>query len=220
MKKLLKISFILFFFNLSCKNFTETISLNQSEKIYQSLILDSIDIKAIKLKENYEQVINASKAEKESLNLIFFNSFPSSFDEMNDLFGYNETREGPLYSDDLKIIKYFSQLDLIDKEAYYNKYIDICINGKWEADNITRGFDIYKRILDDTNTICEVLAKKSDSELESIFRFVFDGPHPDNQFNHKLNNQFMSQIPNKFERLKKHINFSLEILIVENKNGH
>lgn len=178
------------------------------------LTQDKIAQEAQLLLDNYKKAIRADELDKERLDNVFFESFPNSFSEMNKIFGYDDVLgEGPLYFDGFKIIEYFSKLNQKDRHAYYYKYINICIDGKWEADNIVRGFGVYHRILNDTDVICELLDERTDEELKSVFNFIFDGPHPDNKGNHKLNRDLQKAIPNKHERLRQLINYSLEKLI-------
>lgn len=73
----------------------------------------------------------------------FFCAFPNSFKEMQELFGYdNEKGAAPLYDYPIgnHVIEYFGNLNSIPKDKYYDKYINICTNGIWEADNIREAF--------------------------------------------------------------------------------
>jgi len=114
----------------------------------------------------------------------FFCAFPNSFKEMEQVFGYDHSLgAAPLYTDGNELIVFFSELNSIDRETYYNKYIDICINGNWQADNIREAFGFADLIKRDPKNACLYLSKRKDSEVQSIFRFIFDGPHPDNEEN-------------------------------------
>jgi len=158
---------------------------SQTQKKY-----NSIEEQAAALKEYYEKASNSTGEERAKYEQLFFDAFPSSFQEMLRFFGYDENKgAAPLYNYNIEleregkssVISFFYNLSHIDKEQHYNKYIDICIGGKWEADNISEGFDIGAKLYYDTEAMTSVLSKRTDKEIESIFRFVFDGPHPDSR---------------------------------------
>ena len=132
----------------------------------------------------YESISQANDDTQKSLDWAFFCSFPDTFAEMRQLFGYDENLgAAPLYADGEKIIDHFKKLTSIPKEIYYNKYIDINIKGTWEADNIRDAFGLAAHIESNTRAMCHSLLKKNDDEIKSVFRFIFDGPHPANQTN-------------------------------------
>ncbi|MBL4887313.1 MAG: hypothetical protein JKZ03_02420, partial [Flavobacteriaceae bacterium] len=84
----------------------------------------------------------------------FFCAYPNSFKEMQNIFGYDDTKgEAPLYSDGFKFINFFSTLNSIHKKQYYAKYIDINIDGIWEADNIQGAFGFDTKLLEDIENI-------------------------------------------------------------------
>jgi hypothetical protein len=72
-------------------------------------------------------------------------------------------------------------LTSIDKKDYYTKYINICVNGNWKGDNIAEGFGLDNKLYRQTEDVIEVLKLRSEKEIRSVFRFLFDGPHPDNR---------------------------------------
>ncbi len=109
----------------------------------------------------------------------FFCAFPGSFEDMQLLFGYDsEKGPAPLYSSGEKVIEFFSELRSIPDSLYYLKYIKICLDGIWQADNIRDAFGLHQRLLDDTENVCRILSGFQDPEIVSVFRFFFDGPHP------------------------------------------
>ncbi len=163
--------------------FTEISSCNsQTKEKYLN-----VDKQAAALKEYYEKASNSTEEERAKYEQLFFDVFPSSFQEMQQLFGYDEKKgAAPLYDYEIKLdmdgksmILFFTNLKHISKDSIYNKYIDICIGGKWEADNISEGFGISSKLYYDTEAMISLLSKRTDKEIISVFRFVFDGPHPD-----------------------------------------
>lgn len=132
--------------------------------------------------------VDLAKSTKESISIDrqIFDFFPDSFEGMIKLFGYDKVSKGaPLYKWPVgeNVIKYFGSIHTIPKDEYYAKYIDICINGYWDADNIRNAFGFHKRLSEDTKFVCQVLSKRTDDEIGSVFRFIFDGPHPKNDEN-------------------------------------
>jgi len=135
---------------------------------------------------------------------IIFRSFPNTFDGMMRLFGYDDvTLAAPLYSIPFEdnLITYFGSLQTIPKDTYYNKYISICVNGYWDADNIREAFGFGKRLSEDTKDVCRVLFKKTDKEILSVFRFIFDGPHPKNDENALIYDDLSTKLKKQDSRL-------------------
>lgn len=217
MRKTLLLLFCLIFPLLDLYSF----DMNKLEIIGQDKNI-VVKLRAKKLIEAYEFVVSCSeKNERANYELIFFNLFPDTFKGMEDMFGFDDLKgEAPLYSDGRKYILYFSNLTSIKPDLYYKKYIDICIGGVWKADNITDGFLLHQRFFNDEENASREINKRSDNELKSAFKFVFDGPHPNNDSNKKINRDIGKALPNKYERLKKLINYSLENIIIERKHNN
>lgn len=179
------------------KTVKATISKKEVEK-------DPVAQKADKLLKYYELAKTSDSPKNLEYGRNFFDAFPNSFNEMQELFGYDDQKgAAPLYTNPSgeNIIQYFSKLNTIPKDKYYNKYINICINGIWEADNIREAFGIHNRMLNDTEAVCSILEKKSNQEIKSVFRFIFDGPHPQNEDNEKLFFQLQTIIESENKRL-------------------
>jgi len=151
-------------------------SQSQREKI-------NIEDLAKSIKEYHQKAEGSNPEERAKYENLFFKVFPSSFKEMELLFGYDEIKgKAPLYDYPIgsNIISFFSKLKYVETEPYYNKYIDICIGGKWEADNISEGFGIGAKLYYDTEGMVSQLSKRKDEDVIGVFRFLYDGPHPDN----------------------------------------
>ena len=162
----------------------------------------------------------------------FFCAFPNSFKGMQSLFGYDDKNgAAPLYSTENEtysytdkhimsdVIGYFSKLKSILDSTYYEKYIRINIDGYWEADNINEAFGFYYRLMNDTKSACKILTKFSDKEIRSVFHFIFDGPHPKNEYNEKLYENLKPEIENQSERLSRLLTESYKKLMAED-DGH
>lgn len=144
---------------------------------------DNVSQQAKILLDNYLNAISATGSEKLKYDSLFFKYFPSSFKQMQDFYGYdNEKGAAPLYYHPIGYdqILYFSNLTTIPEKEYYTKYISICINGIWQADNIREAFYFGNKLKTETKIACAYLSERPKEEIISVFRFIFDGPHPDN----------------------------------------
>ncbi|MDO6803980.1 hypothetical protein Q4595_16155 [Wenyingzhuangia sp. 1_MG-2023] len=162
----------------------------------------------------------------------FFNAFPETFSGMEKIFGYDDIKgEAPLYSSEKyfgkyldkrimsNIIGYFSEIKSVPNFNYIEKYINININGKWEADNIQNGFGIYYLIIDRTKEFVEIASNFSKTEMKSVFKFIFDSPHPKNAYNEKLFESLNIEIKKYDNRLSIILTEAYNELIIE-KNHH
>ena len=184
-----------------------------------------IDCSLFKFKNAKEQADTLSKYfdKKEiATDERFFCAFPDSFKEMQDIFGFDENKgSAPLYDypNGENMIKYFAKLNSIPKDIYYDKYINICLNGVWEADNIREAFGFADRLTNDTNAACLSLSKRTDKEIKSVFNFIFDGPHPKNAQNEKIYNNLLPILTRQNERIGKLLTESYKKVITKD-DGH
>lgn len=164
----------------------------------------------------------------------FFCAFPSSFKEMQSLFGFdNENGPAPLYLTDgntyrytnrqimSDVIGFFSELQSIPDYAYYEKYIRINIDGYWEGDNISEAFGFHHRLINNTEAVSLVLTDFSDEEIRSVFRFMFDGPHPNNEYNEEIFESVKPRITEQNERLGNLLHEAYSTIMAEDDgDGH
>ncbi|MES2620867.1 MAG: hypothetical protein V4615_08440 [Bacteroidota bacterium] len=151
----------------------------------------------------------------------FFCAFPNSFAGMQNVFGF-DARSGlaPL-GDNGIVIPYFAQLNSIPKEIYYNKYINICIDGIWQADNIREAFGFAGRLTNDTEAACFSLSKRTNQEIKSVFHFIFDGHHPKNEYNKEIYSSLLPRVIKQNIRLGKLLTESYsEVLSEDDGHGH
>jgi hypothetical protein len=144
-----------------------------------------------KLAFYYDKAVHSNGNIKAKYEQLFFDAFPSSFVEMKKLFGVTDNNKTGVFLSDYKkgeeILSYFQGLKSIEPEKYYKKYIDICINGKYEADFISDGFGIEKILIEDTQKFISLLSQYTDYEIISVFKFIFDGePTPTYKYFNKL----------------------------------
>lgn len=162
-----------------------------SETRFTKFKYNSIESQANLLKKYYQQVLTSTGKKRAKYEKLFFDAFPSSFVNYLRLYGYGYKKEPALlwtehallydevYKEDgYGHIQLFYDLKCINKELYYNKYIDIYIGGWWGADAIG-DFGLYGKLMEDTEECATILLKRSREELLSVFYFMFDKPHPE-----------------------------------------
>jgi hypothetical protein len=137
-----------------------------------------LEKRAILLKERYQMRDSSSH---DAYDSIYFCAFPNSFAEMEYMFGFAESRQGALYHDGLFYIDHFVQMKHPNEAEFYRKYIRLSVDGVWQADNIRKAFGLAEVLLKRPKAICPYLNELNDSELCSVFRFMFDGPHPNEE---------------------------------------
>jgi hypothetical protein len=171
-----------------------------------------------KLRKEYQ---TASETRKRSIESEFFCAFPNSFADMERLFGFDMKTgvAAPLYEFPvgMETILFFSTLKSIDPSEYYDKYVDINIGGYWQADNIGGAFALGKRFRDDPAQFCKQLAKRTDDELLSVFRFMYDGPHPDKA--KEAFAEFHSKLSSKDKRLGELLQTAYDKVLADH-DGH
>lgn len=161
-------------------------------------------------------------SDKTYCDRVIFYSFPSSFEGMLKLFGFDKVTKGaPLYTWPIgqNVIKYFGSIQSIPKDVYYEKYINICVGGYWEADNIQQAFGFHNRLSDDAKSVCPVLLKRSDKEILSVFRFIFDGPHPKNEDNVLKYNSLLEKLKECDARLSELLSIAYQDVLRQD-DGH
>jgi hypothetical protein len=158
--------------------------------------------KAKKLKELY-RLCSESRI-KEPYKIAFFNAFPSTFEELNELYGYNNHTPAILYSSSYDhIIGLFNNLDLINDTVYYKKIISISINGHWDADAVNafqKG--LTKRTISNPELIVDILQNMPDDTIKSFWRFYFDRAIP------------MKKIPEPLQKIER-INSRMYKMLVD-----
>lgn len=202
-------------------------SLNNSKIISEDFKCSEIGFKTVQeqadsLTKFFHQANAVKQKERRLYDKKFFCAFPNSFNEMKILFGFDRIDgEGLLYGYPLgeKIIMYFGNLSSIPKAVYYEKFINICVDGNWEADNIREAFGFHHRLINDTEAVCHSLEKRTDQEIKSVFRFIFDGPHPKNDSNREIYENLLSKMTNQNSRLSDLLTDSYNELM-EKDDGH
>ena len=141
---------------------------------------DSLTIKAKKLRRLYLLATNSSNAKMYQRQ--FFNEFPNTFREFDQLYGYNDkTSKGAiLYKDAEKhLLGLFNNLKSINDTLYYRKIVNIAIGGTWEADAVNFfQYGLINRMESKPGLIVFFLRRMNEKKVKSFWHFYFDEPHP------------------------------------------
>ena len=139
------------------------------------------------LKQSYKNLETENSKENQ---VHYLKAFPDNFSEFNKVFGFDE-KPAPLYNESYDYIQKIFDLDKISKEEKFNKWINISINGKWDADAVNYfQHRLIEKVLQNIDLTHRILKERTDEEIESFFIFFFDGPHP------------KKEVPKEFESLK------------------
>jgi len=137
---------------------------------------------------------------KKSDYLVFFKSFPDTYNLFMDLYGFNDVKGGHiLYKNyDEHITFLFSRKDKrVTDKIFYTKIFELSKNGIWSADAPTLLQDGIVEILDkDFKKFISLISKKPNKELHGFWHFIFDGSSKYD----KQNKELFEKI---FGRLKK-----------------
>lgn len=204
---------------------SEAISANSSPRVRSSATTPNCTMITF---ENFRQqadtLLKYVNKKQQLADEKFFCAFPNSFKEMQNIFGFHTDKgAAPLYddTDGENVIGYFINLNSISKEVYYDKYINICVGGVWEADNIQDAFGLADRLTNDTEAACSSLSKRTDNEIRSVFHFIFDGPHPKNNYNEDIYARLLPILTKQNERLSKLLTESYnKLMAADDGNGH
>jgi hypothetical protein len=210
---------------------TEIKTIKNEEKKIDSIfvcpqyVFESIKQQADTLKLFMKNALDSSLIKSNKWEEKFFCAFPNSFKEMELLFGdprnnglyhtkFVENRS--IYESMSPYIHFFESLNSIPDEQYYDKYINICINGKYQADNIQTAFGFGNRLLNYPIPTCLALEKRNDKDIKSVFRFIFDNVHPSRKRTKVFYNNLLLVLNNENVRIAKLLTDSYEKLMTEN----
>ncbi len=111
----------------------------------------------------------------------FFKSMPSSFSCFNSLFGYNNNKPAPLYFEPQLHFLLPKMEQAIPAKIFIAKLVSLSVNARWEADQTGALQHVVRSILNNKTTLFITILEGYDLESqESVWSFIFGGPHPDN----------------------------------------
>ena len=173
--KLFNLLFLISIFNLSITKAHPTCLCKKAP-------VDSIALKAKKLRQLYI-LSTASSDTKEIYEKQFFDEFPGTFMQLNELYGYENGKAAILYYEaENHIIQLFNNLNCINDTIYYRKIINIALGGHWDADavNYFRA-GLIGRAEKKPELIVYILENLPEKDVKSFWYFYFDEPHPAKQ---------------------------------------
>lgn len=140
-------------------------------------IISTQDTKVNNLKKYYDYSFYSSDSLK--YQTLFFHEFPNSFFEFNRLYGFSDSAHVLYYESEKHLNRLFT-LTKIDQNDYYNKLINLAIDGHWDADAINMLQNgIRSKVFSNTNLTVQLLKMKNEQEIYSFWKFFFDEPHPE-----------------------------------------
>ena len=134
----------------------------------------------------------------------FFNAFPSTFSEFEQLYGFSDQLgEQPLYRKYEGHLQYFLHCPEISSRARLEKLIGIGVGGRWDADATAMIQDAsYDLIKESPTEACEILNGLPDSQASSFWYFVLDGPHPKDRATIERMNVLKNALGNETKQLR------------------
>jgi hypothetical protein len=191
----MKFLFLFLICNILSSNTVVIAHQNAEEVMFQDNQI-VIRHKAEQLIKAFQELSSSRFTVKSQQN--YFEAFPNNFVLFNMLFGYSDKEpfgepttefERLLYKEAESFIPTFFKLNGIDKTQYYNRIIDISINGRWYADGVNYfQHGMVEKVNGDLNLFCKLLSKRGKKEIISFWYFYFDGPHPIKQIPKELQN--------------------------------
>jgi hypothetical protein len=155
-----------------------------------NLQVDSIALKAKQLKKLYLLSTASSNDTRYIYQEQFFKEFPNTFDQLLELYGYNEKKSTPnilYYEAPNHILKLFNGLSNINDTLYYRKIIQISIGGHWDVDAVNYFQNgLRERVLNKPELTVSVLRHMPVDKTRSFWYFYFDGAHPKKQIPEQL----------------------------------
>ncbi len=159
----------------------------------------TLSAKAKRLKQLYTMAVNSSNSDIAKQQ--FFNEFPNTFKELNDLYGDENNKPGLLANDAIgHIYELFNNLTIINDTLYYRKLVSIAIGAHWDADGVNYFQDgLKKRVLSKPMLAVYLLQNKPDKDITDFWFFYFDF---ENSFSRKQSyGQIISQLPAKDKKM-------------------
>jgi len=115
---------------------------------------------------------------KEHLKL-FFDTFPSSYNELQNTFGYSDEKgEAPYYNNGEEYLTmFFKCFQSVEKDVFFDKLINISQNGKWDADNINSFQEKMRScFFENEKAFLSVLNKRKSTDIIGFWYFFSDEP--------------------------------------------
>ena len=109
----------------------------------------------------------------------FFDTFPDSYSKFQNSFGYSDEKgEAPYYNDGEEyLVMFFKSFQAVDRKIIIEKLINICKNGKWDADNVNSFQDKMRNYFFKNDQIfLDILGKREKIDIKGFWYFFSDEP--------------------------------------------
>lgn len=123
----------------------------------------------------------------------FFDDFPNSFSQFQELYGYDDVKGEALYysNSEEHLIFFFKTSDVVKKETFIKKLIGISKEGKWDADSVNSfQSKLRKYFFANTSLFIKLLKNKNEKEIKGFWYFFTDEPH----FNSEISNKVLKSL--------------------------
>ncbi len=110
---------------------------------------------------------------RKKLEFKYLRSFPSDWETYKKFFGSNGILKG-----EYDLIYILLDLKNVPSPLVYRKVLDLSKGAEFGKD-LEQDLLLHKWLEKDPDDIIPVCGEYSDQDLESIFRFMMDGPHPE-----------------------------------------
>jgi hypothetical protein len=173
------------------------------------LFINAYSFNVLKVDTNLEKVNQLKICLNNQDRICFFQEFPKTFNEFEILYGYSDSTGGAVFYNDYPEHLNFLFSD-IDSDIDFRKIIEICLEGKWDADAVNMFQSKTRDLLLNYNRVfLSTLFKFNKKEQESFWYFIFDGPHRNSYgnrvFHEALLNQTKVFYPEKVEGIRNKI---------------
>lgn len=135
---------------------------------------------------------------------VFFENFPKSFLQFQELYGYDDAKgKAPYYDSAEKHLNFFFKTsEVVKNDDFINKLIDISRDGKWDADFVNsfqeklRSYFFIKYDL-----FIKLLKKRNETEVKGFWYFFSDEPH----FNSEISTKVLKLLEKEIEMKKNYL---------------
>lgn len=148
--------------------------------VFFFFIVDSFCIVQTKpqiLQRAYQLASSTKRLDAGKYQREFFDAFPSNFQLLNDIYGWNNltNKPAPLYDVSLDHINFFFKLRSINQDSLTKKIITISINGKGDADAVSYfQNNLITRVLTQKAAFTKILKRFTKKDIISVWCFYFD----------------------------------------------
>lgn len=167
----------------------------------------------------YNQVVISEGENKIKYESQFKRIFPSTFADFNRIYGtglvdpfdgLEVAQPGVLFKVAYDHLQLLTEICTDDTIECPSKLIGLGINGHWDADavDVLQGI-IHEFSIKKPRLFLTVLCSRSSSELQSFWRFYFDGPHPMRSLP-SVFGQYQNHFPHVYSTMEEVYNKSLK----------